>query len=67
MNDNKKTITSDGLPKYLKAKDIAEILQISLPGAYALLNKGAFKVVRIGRSVRVPADGFFEWLEKSAG
>jgi len=56
-NPNKKEY-----PVILTAKDISEILKVSKPTAYSLMNQVDFPLLRIGRCKRVLRDNFFEWL-----
>lgn len=49
--------------------DIARMLSISRTMCYAFLNEayknnGPFKVIKINKSIRVPKEGFDEWLNK---
>jgi excisionase family DNA binding protein len=48
----------------LTVRDVCSVLQIGPNSAYTLLNSGAFPVIRIGRSYRVPRGPFFEWLTR---
>ncbi len=41
------------VPQLLTGPDVARILQISEPQAYRLMQRGAIRVVRFGRCVRV--------------
>lgn len=43
--------------------EIMEILGVSRKKAYELCNSGSFKIVRIGRSIRVSKSSFDEWLD----
>lgn len=45
-------------------KDIQSILKISKNTAYTLIQSGAFPVLRIGRTYRIPAEGFDAWLKQ---
>lgn len=49
-------------PLILTAKEISEILQISKPTAYQLMEVSNFPVIKVGRCKRVLRDRFFEWL-----
>ena len=51
-------------PMILTAEHIAEILMISKPTAYELMEQASFPLIRIGRSKRVLKDKFFEWLSQ---
>ena len=46
----------------LKGKDIARILNVSLPLAYRLLENGEIKAIRFGRTVRVAPDALAAFL-----
>lgn len=50
-------------PIILTAVEISEILRISKPSAYALMDRTDFPLIRIGRSKRVKRDLFMQWLE----
>ncbi|MGM0836745.1 MAG: helix-turn-helix domain-containing protein [Bacillota bacterium] len=54
----------DDYPIVLSAKDISEILQISKPTAYELMNHSDFPVIKIGRCKRVLRDEFFKWISE---
>lgn len=45
-------------------QEIAEILQIGKNQAYQLCQDAGFRVVRIGRSIRVSKSSFDEWLNQ---
>jgi excisionase family DNA binding protein len=49
-------------PIILEVSHIQEIMHIGKRQAYALVNSGQFRSVRIGRSIKIPKDSFFEWL-----
>lgn len=59
---NRKKIES--YPVILTAKEISEILKISKPTAYELMEKNDFPLIRIGRCKRVLRDEFFVWISK---
>ena len=44
--------------------EVAESLRISKSKAYELCGQGLFRIIRIGRSVRVSKASFDEWLDK---
>ena len=46
-----------------KVEDIAEMLNIGRPSAYALVKEGHFKVVRVGNAIRISKKSFDEWLD----
>ena len=43
-------------------KDLMQILKVSKNTVYALLKSGAFPVHKIGRTYRIPKEGFDKWL-----
>ena len=53
------------LPKALTLKEMQNILQIGTNSAYCLLHSHAFPVIKIGRSYRIPAEPFYDWLNHS--
>lgn len=53
----------ESLPIILSAKDISQILKISKPSAYELMDKDDFPLIRLGRTKRVLRDEFFSWLK----
>lgn len=50
---------------FLKASDIAEILNCSQRMAYEIMAYKDFPLVKIGRMKRVGRNDFFQWLEMS--
>lgn len=46
----------------LTVADIQKILGIGRRQAYDLANSGHFRVIRIGRTIKVPTEAFFNWL-----
>lgn len=49
-------------PSVLTASDISEILRVSKPTAYELMEQESFPLIKIGRSKRVLKDKFIEWI-----
>ena len=56
--------TINDYPMILTAVHIAEILMVSKPTAYELMEQNSFPLIRIGRSKRVIKDQFFNWLSQ---
>lgn len=56
--------TTDNYPFILTAKDISEILKISKPTAYVIMNQPDFPIIKIGRFKRVLRDEFSQWLKR---
>lgn len=53
------------IPKeYIKVKEMANRLGISLRIAYKYVHTKGFPAIALGRSIRIPVDGMDEWLEK---
>ncbi len=54
----------DELPLFPGAKTVAEVLRISMAGAYELLHQEDFPVLRIGSRLVVPKEKFLSWIEQ---
>ncbi len=57
----------DELPLFLNAKTVAEILGISVAGAYELLHQEDFPALRIGLRLVVPKEKFLSWIVSQTG
>ena len=57
----------DELPLFLNANTVAEVLGISVAGAYELVHQEDFPVLRIGSRLVVPKEKFLLWIENQAG
>jgi excisionase family DNA binding protein len=53
----------ENYPIILTVKEISNILKISKPTAYEIMNQSDFPLLRIGRCKRVLRDEFFKWLK----
>ena len=51
----------------LRVDEVAEMLGLGRSKTYELVATGILPVVRLGRSVRVPAEGLRRWLEEQSG
>ena len=51
----------------LKPAEVAEILQVSMAKAYALLKQGEIPTVRIGTNVRVRREDLEKYINEKAG
>lgn len=49
-------------PDVLTVSDIQKILRIGRCTAYEIVNTPGFPAKRIGRSIRIPREGFEKWL-----
>lgn len=55
------------LPFTLTVKQIAELLNISLPVAYELTKRADFPAVRVGKKrIMIPRDRLLRWLNENA-
>ena len=50
----------------LRAEEVQKALGLGRSKIYEMMANGELPVVRIGRSVRVPADALREWVERQA-
>ena len=57
----------DELPLFLSAKNVAELLGISISSAYELMQEKSFPVLRIGHRKVIPKEQFRTWVEQSIG
>ena len=57
----------DELPLFLSAKNVAELLGISISSAYELMQEKSFPVLKIGSRKVVPKEKFREWVETFTG
>ena len=49
----------------LKASDVAEVLNISVPMAYRLMQRNEIRTVRIGKSRRVREEDLLTFIEEN--
>lgn len=47
----------------LTVEEMRQILKIGTNSAYNLIHSGAFLVIKIGQTYRIPAEPFYAWLE----
>lgn len=50
-------------PLVLTVNDVASILNISRAKSYEIVHSHGFPLKSIGRSLRIPRDAFFRWLD----
>lgn len=55
------------LPLVLKVADVQHALAINRADAYKLTHRQDFPSLKIGKSLRIPRDGFIRWLNAQAG
>ena len=51
----------------MNAKVVAQVLGISAAGAYELLHREGFPVLKIGSRMVVPKEKFLSWVENQVG
>ncbi|MEK3744751.1 DNA-binding protein [Brevibacillus sp. FSL K6-0770] len=54
----------DQLPLMMKMRDVANVMDIALRRAYELAQNPTFPKIVVGKSIRVPRDAFFRWLDQ---
>ncbi len=65
-NINTEMPTFGGVEKRTyKVEELQDILSISRPTAYKLVNSGKFKVIKVGSQIRIPKKSFDEWLDSN--
>ena len=57
----------DELPLFLSAKNVAELLGVSISSAYELMQEKDFPVLKIGSRKVVPKAKFRDWVESFTG
>ena len=61
------TYTSfDTMPLVLSVEDVADTLSIGRNKAYALVNTGTIKALKIGQHYRIPREEFIDFIKKGA-
>ena len=56
--------SNDQLPLTLNAEQVANFLNISRAGAYALFHTEGFPSIRIGKRMLVQREALFRWLDE---
>lgn len=56
-----------GLPLFLNAKTVAQVLGVSISTAYELMHDPGFPVLRVGSRMVVPKEKFIQWTEEQSG
>lgn len=54
----------DAYPKYLRTKDICEIMQVSVSTANRMMNEPDFPLIRFRGTKRVEREQFFRWITR---
>ena len=55
------------LPAVLTVEQVQNILGLSRPKTYKLVNTAGFPTIRIGRAIRVPREAFLRWMDERKG
>lgn len=53
------------LPPVLTVPEVARLLRIGRAAAYELANRKDFPTIRVGRTIRIPREALFRWMEKT--
>lgn len=56
----------DSMPLVLNVEDVADTLAIGRNKAYALVNTGTIKALKIGQHYRIPREEFIDYIKKGA-
>ena len=56
----------DELPLMLSVQDVADVLGISISGAYELVKEKGFPRLKIGARIVVPKEKFIRWVEDNS-
>lgn len=68
--DDRKTESNEQVAEstgqLMRAPQVAQMLGVSVPRAYAVMAAGQIPVVRIGRSVRVSRKHLERWIEEQS-
>ena len=49
----------------MTVRELAERMGIGISKAYALVHLEGFPTLRLGRTILVPIEAFYKWLEKN--
>ena len=49
----------------ITVREIAVYLRISLPSAYALVERGLFPYLKVGKRYVIPHDSFMLWVDQN--
>jgi excisionase family DNA binding protein len=59
-------MTVEQLPEIMDVSDIQKYLGIGRRQAYELANSGKFRVLRVGRRIKIQRDTFIAWMKQGA-
>lgn len=66
MNKNHISTLTEQLPLVLRVNDLMPVLKIGRNTAYDLIRSGQLKVIRIGKSYRIPRSELLRFLGEAA-
>ena len=55
--------TREELPEVMTIKELQQFLKIGRNSAYDLVNRKEFKVLRVGKSIRINRADFLRWFD----
>ena len=57
--------TREELPEVMTIKELQQFLKIGRNSAYDLVNRKEFKVLRVGKSIRINKAEFLKWFDNA--
>lgn len=57
--------TREELPEVMTIKELQQFLKIGRNSAYDLVNRKEFKVLRVGKSIRINKAEFLRWFDNA--
>lgn len=57
--------TREELPEVMTIKELQQFLKIGKNSAYDLVNRKEFKVLRVGKSIRINKAEFLRWFDNA--
>ena len=57
--------TREDLPEVMTIKELQQFLKIGRNSAYDLVNRKEFKVLRVGKSIRINKVEFLRWFDNA--
>lgn len=65
VEEFKNTVQADAEKRTYSVQEVAEILQISRSMAYNLCKQSLFKIVKVGKYIRISKPSFDAWLDNN--
>lgn len=57
--------TREELPEVMTIKELQQFLKIGRNSAYDLVNRKEFKILRVGKSIRINKAEFLRWFDNA--